>query len=133
MNIKEASELSGLHAKVIRHYEEIGIIPKAQRSESGYRSYDEADVHILRFVHRSRSLGFTLVEIKKLVSLWRNKKRRSEDVKRIAAQHIAELEAKILELQSLKQALVDLSIQCQGDERPDCPILEDLANSRLGE
>lgn len=128
MNISEAASQAGLNAKAIRHYEDQGILPKAKRSESGYRVYDAEDVHLLRFVHRSRTLGFSLAEIKQLVSLWKNKRRRSEDVKTIAETHIKVLDQKIQELLSLKSALEELSELCQGGDRPDCPILDELSN-----
>lgn len=128
MNIGEAAKISGINAKLIRHYESIGIIPKASRSEGGYRTYSEADVHILRFVKRSRNLGFSMKEIKKLVSLWRNKARASAEVKNLAVKHIEEMEKKILELQAMTQTLKHLARNCHGDGRPDCPILNDLAS-----
>ncbi|WP_409479897.1 Cu(I)-responsive transcriptional regulator [Pseudobdellovibrio sp. HCB154] len=128
MNIGAAAKLSGVNAKLIRHYESIGIIPKASRSESGYRTYSEADVHILSFVKRSRTLGFSMKEIKKLVSLWRNKARASSEVKTMATKHITEMEQKIHELQEMVKTLRHLAKNCHGDHRPDCPILNDLAN-----
>ena len=129
MNIGEASKQSGVSAKMIRHYEAIGIIPKPGRTESGYRRYVETDVHMLRFVKRSRSLGFNMREIKKLVGLWRNKSRASLDVKTMALSHVHELEGKITELQTMVKALKVLAQCCHGDSRPECPILEDLARS----
>lgn len=128
MNIGEAAKISGVNAKLIRHYESIGIIPKASRSDAGYRTYTETDVHILSFVKRSRNLGFSMKEIKKLVSLWRNKSRASSEVKNLANKHIEEMEQKILELQSMVKTLKHLSKTCHGDGRPDCPILNDLAS-----
>jgi MerR family gold-responsive transcriptional activator of gol and ges genes len=127
MNIGEAAKISGVNAKLIRHYEEIGIIPRAARSESGYRTYTETDVHMLSFVKRARNLGFTMKEIKKLVSLWRNKSRASSEVKTLALKHIEEMEKKIQELQEMLKSLKHLSKSCHGDDRPDCPILNDLA------
>ncbi len=127
MNIGEASKVSGVNAKLIRHYESIGIIPKAQRTESGYRIYTENEVHILIFIRRARSLGFSMTEIKKLVSLWRNKSRVSAEVKTLALNHIKILEFKISELEKMAKTLRQLARNCHGDERPDCPILEDLA------
>ncbi len=129
MNIGEVSAASGVSAKLIRHYESIGIIPKAGRSDSGYRIYKESDVHILAFVKRARGLGFSMMEIKKLVSLWRNKSRASGEVKNLASAHIKNLEAKINELQSMVDTLKHLSRTCHGDNRPDCPILEGLAKT----
>jgi MerR family copper efflux transcriptional regulator len=127
MNIGEAAEQSGMNARLIRHYESIGIIPKPSRTETGYRVYSETDVHILVFVKRARSLGFSMKEIKKLVSLWRNKSRASSDVKALAIQHIDDLERKILALQEMAKNLKHLAQNCKGDQRPHCPILENLA------
>ncbi len=127
MNIGEAAKLSGVNAKLIRHYESIAIIPKASRSEGGYRTYTETDVHILSFVKRSRTLGFSMKEIKKLVSLWRNKSRASSEVKAMATKHVEEMEQKILELQEMVKTLKHLARNCHGDGRPDCPILNELA------
>lgn len=130
MNIGEAAKASGVNAKLIRHYESIGIIPKASRSESGYRKYSENDVHILTFVRRSRSLGFSMKEIKKLVSLWRNRSRASSEVKNMTMAHIKALEEKIQDLQAIKNTLSNLAKHCHGDERPTCPILEDISENR---
>jgi Cu(I)-responsive transcriptional regulator len=127
MNIGAAAKAAGINAKVIRHYESEGVIPKAKRTESGYRVYDGNDVHILRFVKKARNLGFSLAEIKRLLGLWRNKNRKSEDVKLIATKHIEILDQKIRELQAMKTALQNLSLSCHGNERPDCPILDELA------
>jgi MerR family gold-responsive transcriptional activator of gol and ges genes len=127
MNIGQAAQASGVNAKLIRHYESIGIIPKAVRSESGYRVYSEIDVHVLTFVKRARALGFSMKEIKKLVGLWRNKSRASADVKVLASEHIKQLDMKIKELGAMRSALQKLARACHGDARPDCPILEDLA------
>ena len=126
MNIGELSKQSGVTSKMIRHYEEIGLIPKASRSMSGYRSYSDKDVHVLRFIRRGRDFGFSIGEIKQLLGLWRNKRRSSSEVKRIAQKHVEELETKIQELQSMANALKHLSHCCHGDERPDCPILDEL-------
>lgn len=126
MNIGEAAKVSGVNAKLIRHYESIGIIPKAARSDSGYRTYTDSDVHVLSFVKRARGLGFSMKEIKKLVSLWRNKSRASSEVKNMALKHIEQLELKIKELQAMAKTLRHLAHTCHGDERPHCPILENL-------
>jgi len=126
MNIGELAKESGINAKMIRHYESIGLIPKAKRSEAGYRTYSENDVHILRFVKRARSFGFSMKEIKQLVGLWRNKSRASKEVKALALSHLEELENKIRELQSMADSLRHLAKHCHGDHRPDCPILQDL-------
>lgn len=128
MNIGEAAKLSGVNAKLIRHYESIAIIPKASRSEGGYRIYSETDVHILSFVKRSRALGFSMKEIKKLIGLWRNKSRASSEVKVMATKHIEEMEKKISELEEMVKTLKHLARNCRGDGRPDCPILNELAN-----
>ena len=129
MNIGQAAQASGISAKMIRHYEEIGLIPKAGRTAAGYRRYGETDVHRLRFVRRARELGFSMREIQALLGLWHNRRRASADVKRLAAAHIAGLERKIAELEAMRRTLVDLSSHCHGDQRPDCPILEDLSRS----
>ena len=127
MNIGEAAQASGVNAKLIRHYESIGIIPKPSRTDSGYRKYTESVVHILTFVRRARTLGFSMQEIKKLVSLWRNKSRSSSDVKAMAMAHIKQLEQKIAELEAMTKTLKQLAKCCHGDNRPDCPILDELA------
>lgn len=129
MNIGELSKKTGVTSKMIRHYEEIGLIKKASRRVSGYRSYSESDLHIMRFIKRSRDFGFPIVEIKKLLGLWSNKKRASADVKKIAQNHINQLEAKIQELRSMQDSLVSLSKSCSGDSRADCPVLDDLSSS----
>lgn len=126
MNIGEVAKLSDVNSKMIRRYEEMGIIPKAGRSDSGYRTYSEKDVHILRFVKRARELGFSMKDVKQLVSLWRNKTRPSSQVKAIATKHILEIEKKIQETQSMLSTLKHLTEHCQGDNRPDCPILDGL-------
>lgn len=127
MNIGEAAKISGVNAKLIRHYESIGIVPKASRTESGYRVYSDSDVHTLTFVRRARGLGFSMKEIKKLVGLWRNRSRASADVKALAQTHIEELEEKITELEAMRDTLKHLARNCHGDNRPNCPIVEELA------
>lgn len=127
MNIGEAAKKSGVTAKLIRHYESIGIIAKASRTESGYRVYSQNDVHALEFVRRARSLGFSMKEIKKLLGLWKNRSRASTEVKSLAQSHIKALELKIGELAAMRDALQLLAKNCHGDARPDCPILESLA------
>lgn len=127
MNIGEAAKTSGVNVKLIRHYESIGVVPKVSRTDAGYRVYSENDVHILTFVRRARSLGFSMKEIKKLVSLWRNKTRASAEVKQLALQHVKELDLKISELEAMSKTLKQLAKTCHGDGRPDCPILEDLS------
>lgn len=127
MNIGEAAEASGVSAKMIRYYEEIGLIPKAQRTASNYRTYGAETVHSLRFVRRARELGFSLDETDTLLKLWADRSRTSAAVKQVAAGHIAELERKIAGLQDMLATLTHLVHCCEGDDRPDCPILNDLA------
>jgi MerR family transcriptional regulator, copper efflux regulator len=127
MNIGEAAKASGINAKLIRHYESIGIIPKPRRSDSGYRVYSDVDVNILAFVRRARGLGFAMKEIKKLVGLWRNRSRASLDVKSLTLKHIKDMEKKVEELQSMILTLKHLARNCHGDQRPDCPIIDGLA------
>ncbi len=129
LNIGNAARASGVSAKMIRHYEEAGLLPEARRTPSGYRVYREADVHRLRFVKRARDLGFSMREIGALLGLWSNRRRASADVKRLALAHIAGLEARIAELQAMRQALENLARHCHGDDRPECPILDDLART----
>ena len=126
MNIGQAAEASGVSAKMLRYYESIGLIPKAGRTEAGYRTYGEADVNTLRFIRRARDLGLPIERIKLLVGLWRDKERPSAEVKQIAAEHVAELRAKIAELAGMCAALQELADACHGDHRPECPILRDL-------
>ncbi len=127
LNIGEAAAAAGVSAKMIRHYEENGLIPKVGRTVAGYRIYRESDVHMLRFIRRARDLGFSMKEIEGLLGLWMNRRRASSDVKRLAMKHVEELDAKIAELQAMRRTLVDLAQHCHGDHRPDCPILNDLA------
>ncbi len=131
-NIGEAAAASGVSPKMIRHYEESGLLPRAGRTVAGYRIYREADVHALRFVRRARDLGFSLKEIKALLGLWSNRRRASADVKRLAQQHVAALDAKIAEMQAMRRALAGLAEHCHGDHRPDCPILDDLSGGDAG-
>jgi MerR family copper efflux transcriptional regulator len=126
-NIGEASAASGVHAKMIRHYESLGLIPKARRTDAGYRVYDSKDIHTLKFVKRARDLGFSMVEIKKLLGLWKNRSRTSSEVKRLASHHIEELDQKISELKLMRDALKHLTSNCHGDDRPTCPILDKLS------
>jgi Cu(I)-responsive transcriptional regulator len=126
MNIGQVSAASGVSAKMIRHYEEIGLVRPPRRTASNYRTYSGNDVHVLRFVKRARSLGFPVTDIKALLALWQNKSRSSAAVKRIARAHIDELKRKIAELGSMVEALEHLEHHCHGDERPECPILEHL-------
>lgn len=126
MNIGEAAKKSGLTAKMIRYYESIGLLAPAGRSASGYRHYTGQDLHALAFIRRSRDFGFSLEEVGQLLALWQDRSRASADVKALATRHIDELNRKIAELSSLRDTLQDLSDHCQGDHRPDCPILKDL-------
>ena len=126
MNIGQAAKHSGLSAKMIRYYESIGLLKPAHRSDSGYRLYSDEDLHTLAFIKRSRDLGFSLEEVGKLLALWQDRQRASSDVKALARQHIDELNQKIVELSSLRDTLQDLVDTCQGDHRPDCPILKGL-------
>jgi Cu(I)-responsive transcriptional regulator len=127
-NIGDAARLTGVTAKMIRHYESIGLIPAAGRTVAGYRLYGPNDLHRLTFIKRARSLGFSIKDIEVLLSLWGDPKRASRDVKRLAQSHADELERKILEMQSMQRVLQDLARRCHGDDRPDCPVLEDLAH-----
>ena len=126
MNIGEVSKLAEVNSKMVRRYESLGIIPKAGRTDAGYRHYSQNDVHILKFVKRSRELGFSMKDIKQLVSLWRNKSRSSSQVKSIATKHIDELQKKLNEIQTMLTTLNHLVKNCHGDQRPDCPILNEL-------
>ena len=132
MNIGAAARSSGVTAKMIRHYEAIGLLPPAPRSDAGYRHYSEADVATLRFIRHARSLGFGLDAIGELVSLWHNRQRESREVKALAQGHIETLEAKVRELEAMIGALRQLVSHCHGDHRPDCPILEGLENAPQG-
>lgn len=129
MNIGKAAALAGLPTKTIRYYEDIGLIAVAGRAPNGYRDYDKQDVHILRFLRRARTLGFSVDECRELLALYRDRERASAEVKAIALGRIADIEHKIAELESLKRALNQLAEKCHGDERPDCPILDDLAGA----
>jgi len=129
MNIGGAAHASGVSAKMIRHYESIGLIPRANRTGSGYRKYTDKDVHTLRFIRQARSLGFSVRQIEALLGLWRNQRRPSSKVKALALAHLAELDARIRELEAMKRTLAELAAHCHGDERPDCPILDELAGA----
>lgn len=125
--IGEAAQRSGVSARMVRHYEGLGLLPAVARTESGYRQYGEADIHTLRFIKRSRDLGFSMEEIAELVGLWNNRRRASSSVKRIAEKHLGELEQRIADMQSMRNTLAHLVHCCHGDSRPDCPILDDLS------
>lgn len=126
MNIGELAQMSEVNSKMIRRYEENGIIPKANRSLSGYRQYSEKDVHVLKFVKRARELGFSMKDVKQLLSLWKNKSRSSAQVKSVALKHKVELEKKLKEIQEMVNTINNLVKHCHGDDRPDCPILSEL-------
>jgi Cu(I)-responsive transcriptional regulator len=127
MNIGEVAAASGVSAKMIRYYESIGLIPAAKRSENGYRVYGPAEMHTLRFVRRARALGFPVVRIGQLLKLWQDKGRASAEVKAIAEGQVAELNARVAELLGMARTLEHLAQSCHGNERPDCPSLDDLA------
>ncbi|MEV8469928.1 Cu(I)-responsive transcriptional regulator [Ralstonia sp. UNC404CL21Col] len=127
VNIGEAAKASGVSAKMIRYYESIGLLPPSPRTEGNYRMYDARALHVLRFIHRSRSLGFALEEIRTLLSLWNDRERASADVKAVTLRHVADLDARISELQSMRDTLMTLANACHGDDRPDCPILQSVA------
>jgi len=127
MNIGQAAKSSGVSAKMIRYYEQIGLIPKATRSDAGYRNYSSSDAHSLYFIRRARDLGFSVEQISGLLALWRDRERASSAVKAMALAHVSGLKAKIAELQAMTQTLEHLANHCHGNDRPDCPIIEDLA------
>lgn len=126
MNIGDAAKASGVSAKMIRYYEETGLIPPAGRTASGYRVYADQDVHMLRFIRRARDLGFSVDGIRELLGLWRDQSRHSADVKRLALAHVADLRRKIAELEDMASTLETLAGACHGNDRPDCPILAEL-------
>lgn len=127
MNIGQAAQASGVSAKMIRHYESLGLIAEPPRTEAGYRVYGDREVHLLRFIRHSRDLGFSLEQIRELLGLWQDRARPSRQVRALAQAHLAELEAKLAELQAMKATLAHLVQCCHGDDRPDCPILDTLA------
>jgi len=129
MNIGEAAKASGVSAKMIRHYESVGLFPEASRTEAGYRQYSDKDVHTLRFIRHSRDLGFPIEQIRELLGLWQNRRRPSRQVKALAQAHIEELDAKLNELQAMRATLAHLVHCCHGDDRPDCPIIDTLAST----
>jgi Cu(I)-responsive transcriptional regulator len=129
MNIGQAARASGVSAKMIRYYESIGLLKPAGRTAAGYRVYADADLHTLRFVRRARDIGFSLEEIERLLALWQDRSRASSEVKVLALHHLRELEVKIAELKGVARTLRHLAKSCHGDNRPDCPILDDLAST----
>lgn len=129
MNIGQAAKASGVSAKMIRYYEQIELISPAHRTESSYRTYSDSDINTLKFVRRARDLGFSVDQMKTLLTLWRDKSRSSADVKAVALEHVAELERKAAAIQAMSKTLKHLAQNCHGDDRPDCPIIEDIAQS----
>ena len=127
VNIGQAAEQSGVSAKMVRHYELLGLLGRVKRTDKGYRQYSPADVHVLRFIKRARDLGFSMAEIGELVGLWKDKRRASAKVKRIAQKHLDELSQRVAALQDMQHTLAHLMEGCGGNERPDCPILDTLA------
>lgn len=130
MNIGQAAVKGGVSAKMIRHYEAIGLLSPVRRTASGYRVYSDSDVHTLQFIKQARNLGFSMEQIRNLLDLWRNQRRSSRKVRELAINHMEELDERIRELQQIRQALHHLVRHCHGDERPDCPILEGLADGK---
>lgn len=130
MNIGEAARASGLSAKMVRHYESIGLTGEARRTGAGYRVYSAREVQMLQFIRRGRELGFSLEQIRALLALWQDRQRASKDVRALANAHIAQLDQKIADMQAMRRTLENLASACHGDERPDCPILDDLAVGR---
>ncbi len=126
-NIGEAATRSGVSAKMIRYYETLSLLPKVGRTDSGYRQYGPKEVHTLRFIRHARELGFSMAEIAALLKLWQNRRRASADVKRIALSHVADLDRRMAEMATMKRTLEALAECCHGDGRPECPILEELA------
>ena len=126
ITIGEAASRSGMPPKTIRFYEQIGLIGPAVRLANRYRAYSEKDVHTLRFILRARSLGFALEEVRTLLSLYHDRRRASREVKRLALRQVAEMDRRIAELTAMRDAIADLARRCHGDERPDCPILDEL-------
>lgn len=128
-NIGDASKISGVSAKMIRHYEQVGLLPPVSRTFSNYRIYSASDIHTLTFIKRARRLGFSIKQVGNLLNLWQDTSRSSAEVKRLATEHVAELEEKIREMRAMCDALNRLAANCHGDDRPDCPIIEGLAAS----
>ena len=133
MNIGQAAAASGISAKMIRYYESIGLFGAVARTEAGYRVYSEGDVHTLRFIRRARDLGFSVGQMTNLLALWQDRSRASAEVKRIALDHVGELERKMRELAEMAETLRHLARNCHGDERPDCPIINELSQGEVAE
>lgn len=132
MQIGDAADASGISAKMIRYYEETGLIPSPKRRDSGYRIYEESDVHRLRFIKRARELGFPVERIRELLQLWNDRKRPSREVKRVALAHIADMQAQIRRMRELVGTVKQFADACEGDSRPHCPILDELAGDGAG-
>jgi MerR family copper efflux transcriptional regulator len=130
MTIGQAAQRSGVPPKTIRYYESVGLVSPAARSENKYRAYGDKEIEVLRFINRARGLGFSLSEVEQLLALYRDHNRPSREVKRLALRHIDDLDRKIAELKTIKKALMHLAEKCRGDDRPDCPILDDLGSGR---
>jgi Cu(I)-responsive transcriptional regulator len=131
MNIGQAADASGVSAKMIRHYESVGLLPQALRTDAGYRQYGAKEVSTLRFIRHSRDLGFSLEQIRELLALWQDRRRPSRHVKALAQAHLQELDAKLRDLQAMKATLEHLVHACSGNDRPDCPIIETLADGAV--
>jgi Cu(I)-responsive transcriptional regulator len=129
LTIGQAAARSGVSVKMARHYEALGLLPRVSRTQAGYRLYGDKEVHTLRFISRARRMGFGMAEIGELLKLWQNRRRASADVKRLALEHVADLEQRISEMTAMKKSLESLAHSCKGDARPDCPILDDLADT----
>ncbi len=127
VNIGDAARASGVSTRMVRHYESLGLLGEVARTEGGYRLYGPLEIHALRFIRRARDLGFSMVEITGLLGLWRDRRRASASVKRIARAHAEDLDRRIAEMQAMRRTLMDLLDHCHGDARPECPILDDLA------
>ena len=127
-NVGQAAKLSNISPKMVRHYESLGLLPAVARTDAGYRQYTQTEIHTLRFIRRARDLGFSMAEIAELLALWQNRRRASASVKRIAAAHVAALDAKMAEMAAMRKTLQHLVHCCSGDQRPDCPILDELAS-----
>ncbi|WP_375138461.1 Cu(I)-responsive transcriptional regulator [Rubrivivax albus] len=130
MNIGQAAQATGVTPKMIRHYESLGLLPAVARSDAGYRRYDERTLHTLRFIRRARDLGFSLDEIAQLLGLWADPARASAEVRALAQRHVADLDERIARMQAMRRSLQQLVQCCHGDDRPDCPILDDLAGGQ---
>ncbi len=131
-NIGEAAARSGVSAKMVRHYESLGLLPPVNRTDSGYRQYGDKEVHTLRFIRRARDLGFSMAEIAELLKLWQDRRRTSASVKRIAQAHAASLDQRMAEMEQMRRTLQHLVECCHGDHRPDCPILDELDPNKDG-